>query len=104
MPQSAELKKIREAIYQTPEEYLSIINNPEFVSTFGNVWGDELKTAPKGFDKTWPHIHLIRKKSYVGMKQFDSRLIESPDLLTESINTYKALYPLNRYLNDVLKA
>ncbi|MFB6343438.1 DUF2461 domain-containing protein [Saccharicrinis sp. FJH62] len=104
MPQAPELKAIREAIYQSPEDYLDITNNKAFKDMFGEVWGDELKTAPKGFDKEWEHIDLIRKKSYVGMRQLDPAILESPDLLDECRKTYTTLYPLNRFLNDVLKS
>ncbi|MFB6320327.1 DUF2461 domain-containing protein [Saccharicrinis sp. FJH54] len=104
MPQGPELKAIRDAIYESPEEYLEIINNSKFRSMFGEVWGEELKTAPKGFDKEWPHIDLIRKKSYVGMRQLDSSLLKSADLLEECRKTYSTLYPLNRFLNEILKA
>lgn len=104
MPQSPDLKKIREAIYQSPDEYLEIINAPDFKETFGEVHGEELKTAPKGFDKDWEHIALIRKKSYVGMKEFDCDALGSDKLLDMCRNTYKTLYPLNRFLNDILKS
>jgi uncharacterized protein (TIGR02453 family) len=104
MPQAPQLKAIREAIYQSPEDYLAVINDTHFTEIFGKVWGEELKTAPKGFDKEWPHIELIRKKSFVGMRQLNPSILENPDLLNVCRETYTALYPLNRFLNDVLKS
>ena len=103
MPQANELKAIRDAIVETPEEYLEIINSDSFKSTFGEVWGDEVKTYPRGYDKDWKHIDLIKKKSYVGMKKLEDKTLLGNNLLNETMNIYKALYPYNRFLNDALK-
>lgn len=102
MPQAEALKAIRDAICETPEEYMEIINDPHFKTTFGDIWGEEVKTYPRGYDKNMKHIDLIKKKSYVGMKQLAPELLESDRLLEEIRDAYEALYPLNRFLNDAI--
>lgn len=37
--------------------------NPDFVSTFGNLQGEEVKTAPKGFEKNHPGHRPNQKKA-----------------------------------------
>ena len=58
-------KRIREDIAMNGDELKTILNSKTFKTTFGQLWGDELKTAPKGFDKEHPHIDLIRKKQFL---------------------------------------
>jgi uncharacterized protein (TIGR02453 family) len=102
MPQSENLKSIRDAIVETPEEYLEIIHSKEFKSTFGEVWGDKVKTYPRGYDKNWKYIDLIRNKSYTAIAQLDSKNLDNPDLLTNTVSILRTLYPLNRFLNDAI--
>lgn len=102
MPQGDVLKKIRTAIYEAPEELLEIINEKNFKKQYGSLWGDQLKTAPRGFPKDWEHIELLRYKSFIGSKTFTTDEVLSDNFLKKAVDAFKALYPLNRYLNDVL--
>lgn len=104
MPEADKLSAIRDAIFQHTDEYLSIINNDDYTRSFDPDFGDKLKTAPKGFPKDWEHIELIKPKSYGGMKAFDAELLRSPDLLSVTIDHFRALYPLNRFLNQAMGA
>ena len=43
-----------------------------FVSFFGGeLVGEELKTAPRGFDKEHPNLDLIRKKGFIAHTAVD---------------------------------
>ncbi|MDE6311582.1 MAG: DUF2461 domain-containing protein [Muribaculaceae bacterium] len=59
------LKAVREAIYDNIEEYLGIIDDPDFRKYLPLVGDNLLKTAPKGFPKDWKYIDLIRPRDYV---------------------------------------
>lgn len=59
-PESAQLKAIRQDIFDNYDEYLEIIHSPKFSQFFSEVGEDFLKTAPKGFPKDWEHIDLLR--------------------------------------------
>lgn len=62
-PESDVLKKLRKAIADNAEEFLDIVNEPEFVRVYGRQWlGDKLKTAPKGYEKDHPMIEYLRLK------------------------------------------
>jgi len=52
MPTGPMLKAIRNEIYDYTEEFREIINAPSFQKHFGKtLWGEKLKSAPKGFNK-----------------------------------------------------
>ena len=63
-PQAKVLKSVREDIYQDASTFKKIINKPTFKSVFPKMYGDKLKTAPRGFDKNFADIGLLNFKSY----------------------------------------
>ena len=64
-PNKEDLLRIRREFEQDDEEIRAIINNKSFKSIWGEFVGDELKTAPRDFDKEHPAIDLIRKLSLI---------------------------------------
>ncbi|WP_075603827.1 DUF2461 domain-containing protein [Saccharicrinis aurantiacus] len=103
VPQPNELKKIRSFILENPEEYRSIINDKTFNTMFPEMYGDKLKTAPKGFDKNDENIALIRNKSYTVITQLSDDEVQSSELNTIIENTFKTIKPLNDFLNEALE-
>ena len=103
MPPSPELKAVRTEIFENPEEYLSIVQNPEFVKIFGEVEGEKLKTAPKGFPKEDKNIDLIKLKSYTVMHKMNETSLSSPNALGELMHVYKTMQALNRFLMGALE-
>lgn len=61
------LRAVRQSIFDLTDEYLGIVEDPEFKRIFPTVGADPLKTAPKGFPKDWPHIDLIKPREFVAM-------------------------------------
>ena len=59
------MKRIRDEISFDSNELKSILNDKEFQSVWGKIKGDEVKTAPRGFDINHPDIDLIKKKQYI---------------------------------------
>ena len=64
--------------------------------------GDEVKTAPKGFDKEHPDIDLIRKKQFVFTRNLSDKEVLSPSFLEEVDNSFKAIRPYFDLMSDIL--
>ena len=64
-PNKDDLFRIRKEFEMDASEMRKIVSNKKFKSVWGDLTGDELKTAPKGFDKEHENIDLIRKKIYI---------------------------------------
>ncbi|WP_408582614.1 DUF2461 family protein, partial [Myroides odoratimimus] len=79
-----------------------IIAEEQFQKYFGELQGEELKTAPKGFDKEHPAIDLLRKKQYLVMRSFTDKEVLAPSFKEEVIKTFIAMRPLFDYMSDVL--
>ncbi|MCB1191840.1 MAG: DUF2461 domain-containing protein [Leptospiraceae bacterium] len=101
-PPSRELAKIREAIDKDPKPLKKIIEHPNFKNEFGELTGDKVKTAPKGFAKDHPEIGLLQFKSYLVLKNISNKVVVAQDFKDICANAFKLMYPLNEYLNKIL--
>lgn len=101
-PNPEDLKRIREDIVINYEEWNEILNEPHFVKTFGNLRGDEVKTAPKGFDKDHPAIDLLRKKQFILKHSFTDKEVLDPNFVTKLDETFQAFRPFFDYMSEVL--
>lgn len=101
-PNKEDLQRIREEIAAYPEELQSILNAPEFVRTFGALQGEQLKTAPKGFDREHPAIDLLRHKQFIVFRKFSDQEALAPDFAQKVGETYRAMRPFFDYMSEVL--
>lgn len=103
MPPTPILTKVRTQIMENTQEYLSIINDEHFKTTFGKVEGEKLKSAPRGFSKDYEHIELLKFKSYTATKAFAEKKVLSENFINVLISTFKTLKPFNDFINNALK-
>ncbi|MDE5975232.1 MAG: DUF2461 domain-containing protein, partial [Muribaculaceae bacterium] len=93
----------RSEIYSNIEEYVEIINNPDFSANFKPYWQEPLKTAPKGFPKDWEHIDLIKPKSFVFASQMADKDFTSKDVVEKIANLFRILKPYDDFFNFTLE-
>lgn len=101
-PNKADLLRIRKEFEMDDTEIRQIISNKSFKNVWGDLVGDELKTAPRNFDKDHPAIDLIRKKQYIFTKKFTDQEVLSSTFLEEVNTSFKAVKPYFDYMSDVL--
>ncbi|MEA2043349.1 MAG: DUF2461 domain-containing protein [Bacteroidota bacterium] len=102
-PQPKILKAIRNEIFENPEEFKAIINEPKFKETFDGIYGERLKTAPRGFPKIWPDIELLRPKSYALIHPLSEKEITNPNLFNILEDIFRTQYNFNQYMNRIIK-
>ncbi|MCG2611683.1 DUF2461 domain-containing protein [Flavobacterium sp. SM15] len=101
-PNAEDLNRIRKEFEMDDTEIRKIISDKNFVKIFGTLQGDELKTAPKGFDKEHPAIDLIRKKQYLISRKFTDKEVMDKNFKEEVLNTFLAMRPFFDYMSEVL--
>lgn len=101
-PEKNDIKRIRKEFEVDGSEVRQIINHTDFKKHFGHLKGEELKTAPRGFDKTHPDIDLIRKKQWIVTKEFTDSQVIAKNFSTEVDNAFRAIRPFFDYMSDVL--
>lgn len=101
-PDKDDLKLIREHIAQDDEPLRTILGSKGFKNRFGQLHGDQLKTAPKGFEKDHPAIDLLRYKSFIIYHQFDNDEVTKPDFHLKVNDYFKGMRPFLDYMSEVL--
>jgi len=100
MPEPEKLKAVREDIIYDPNTFKKIIGSKEFKKHYSKLWDEgKLKTAPKGFDKEHPDIDLVKFKSYIVVKNLSDKEVMDKNLVKKALEAYKALKPMNDFLN-----
>ena len=99
-PNKDDLQRIREDIAADDSELRKIINSKAFKTTFGTLDGEQLKTAPKGFDKEHPAIDLLRYKQFIISKKFTDKEVLSPDFAKKVNETFMKMRPFFDYMSE----
>ncbi len=102
-PQPNILKAIRSEIYQSPSELKNIVESKEFIDSFGEIAGDKLKTAPKGFPKDFSEIQLLRYKSYAQVYNLETQFFKKDHFLDDLTEIFQKAKILNDYLNTIIR-
>ena len=102
-PNKEDLLRIRKEIEVDASEFREILDDKNFQYYFGNSFkGDELKTAPRGFDKEHPDVDLLRKKGFIAVRNFTDHEVLSPNFCSEVDKSYMALRPFFNLFSDIL--
>ena len=90
-PNPADLKRIRQEIDIDGVNTVLFCNNKTFKSVWGELQGEAVKTAPKGYAKDHPDIDLLRLKQHIFTIKYDGYL---PTRFLLPIRLYKPYAPL----------
>ncbi|SDJ57109.1 DUF2461 domain-containing protein [Chryseobacterium jejuense] len=101
-PEAKDLLRIRKEFEISTKEIEKIITNETFVKYFGELKGDAVKTAPRGFDKNHTAIDLIRKKQFVVMRKFTDKEVFADNFQKEAVQTLLTMRPFFDYMSEVL--
>ncbi|WP_027136445.1 DUF2461 domain-containing protein [Gaetbulibacter saemankumensis] len=101
-PASADLLRIRKEFEMDDTEIREIINEPNFRNVWGGFVGDEVKSAPRGFNKNHKAIDLIKKKQYIFIKKYTDNEVLNPNFISEIDIAFKVVRPYFNYMSDVL--
>jgi len=102
MPPAEPLKAIRNYMAEHADEYLGIINEKSFKAVYPEMYNDQLKTAPKGFPKDHPYIHVLRYKSFAFSKSLKNEDVVGEQFIEQTVHAFEQLYKVNRFLNDAM--
>lgn len=105
MPEAAPLKKIRQEIDYSWDEFREIISNKDFKKVYGDLEAGEYKLSrePKGYEKDNPAIEYLKLKSVVAVKPLTDEALVSKSLSQEVLEAFKALMPLIKFINKALE-
>lgn len=101
-PNAEDLLRIRMDIDSNHTEWYRLLKLRSIRTVFGNMDGDQVKTAPRGFAKDHPAIDLLRYKQYWFECSITNAEVLAPDFLRKADKTYQAIRPFFDHLSGVL--
>lgn len=101
-PNAPDIKRVRDEIAFDAAPLRKILKSKTFTNTFGVLQGEQLKTAPKGFDAAHEAIDLLRYKQFLLIKRFTDKEVLGNSFLSEANTTFKNMRPFFDYMSEVL--
>jgi uncharacterized protein (TIGR02453 family) len=101
-PSKEDLYRIRKEWELDASELREIMSAKKFKSVWGEMQGDGVKTAPKGFDKQHSNIDLIRKKQFIFVRNFSDNEVLSEKFITEVDKSFQEIRPFFNLMSSIL--
>ena len=101
-PAPADLKRIRQEIDLGGDEYRNLIHATTFKNIWGELQGNAVKTAPKGYAKDHPNIDLLRFKQHIFMIRYTEKEVAAADFIDRLDAALQAVRPFVDYMSAVL--
>ncbi len=103
MPTGDQLKKIRQEIDYNGKEFNKILYNKDFKKLFtGLDKSYQLKTTPKGYDKSHPDIESLKLTSFIVWHQFSDKEVGNKNFIARLGKGAKIMKPLIDFLNTAM--
>lgn len=101
-PDSETMLLVRAHIAVYHEELRRILARRQIRRLLGELQGDELSRAPKGYPPEHAAIDLIKKKDWILEAALDPGLATKPKLFREIADRFRAMTPFIEFLNRPL--
>jgi uncharacterized protein (TIGR02453 family) len=101
-PTPPELLAIRQHLAEHYPRFQKILNAKALRAEFGELRGDLLQRAPKGFDPEHEAIDLLKRKQWLLRSALDPKLITTEKFVPEVLRRIRLLMPFVSFLNEPL--
>lgn len=101
-PVPADLKRVRDDIAFDNGPLRKIINSKTFKTTFGELKGEQLKSAPKGYDAGHEAIDLLKYKQFLLIRSFTDEEVVGKGFLKTADQKFKNMRPFFDYMSELL--
>jgi len=101
-PEPKDMKRIREDIDANYKDWKKLLAGKALVKTFGELVGEQLSSAPRGYAKDHPGIDLLRYKQFILKHSFTDKEVMSPGFLRQVNDTFKKMRPFLDHMSEVL--
>ena len=105
IPDGPETLKIRNAIAENTDEFIKVVEKKSFRDVFGELRGDRLKSAPKGFNPEHKAVEYLKLKEFMAFGELhDDKFLTSAEFAKHLVKTIKEMYPLVAFLRQALES
>ena len=102
-PNKDQLLRIRQEMSLNAKKFKDIMKDEGIQREFdGQLWGEELKTAPKGFEKDDPMIDYLRKKQFLLKHDYSLKEATATNFAEKAIQGLLAMRPFFDFMTEAL--
>jgi len=101
-PEPQDLKRIRQDIDLNYDDWKKLLTRKSLVNTFGQMTGEQIISAPRGYAKDHPAIDLLRYKQFIFKHEFSDKEVCSPGFVYKVSDTFKKMRPFLDFMSEVL--
>jgi len=101
-PNAEDLKRIRQDIEFNFEEWNAILNSANIQKNYGDLSGNKVLTAPRGFKKEHEAIDLIRHKQFILRHNFTDQEVISADFVKKVNEVFQSVRPFFDLMSEIL--
>lgn len=101
-PTPPELLAIRQHLAEHHQRFQKLLRVKSLREAFGELKGDMLQRAPKGFDPEHKEIDLIKRKQWLLRSALDPKTITTDAFVPEVLRLIRLLIPFVSFLNEPL--
>jgi len=101
-PDTSQLHAVREHIAANLRRLQAIIESPSFRRVVGRLDGARLQRVPRGFDKDHEAAEHLKFRQFLAGREFPTAFATSPRFYAGTINVFREVAPLIRFLNEPL--
>ena len=102
-PPKETLQNIREYFVDHHTEFEKIVFGKTYKNHFGEMGGEQLKTAPKGYPKDHPQIRWLRYKDFLAGCSKNDVDMTSEKIIPGFTEDYKAMFPFINFLRKAIR-
>jgi len=102
MPAKEDILRIRQEIEMDDKPFRKVFNSASFKNTFGQIDGEQLKTAPRGFAKDHQAVDLLRHKSFICSHKFTDKALTEGNASKLVADNFKKLRPFFDLFSQIL--
>jgi uncharacterized protein (TIGR02453 family) len=101
-PEPQHLVRIRAQISETYPEIDRMVRGARFRRVLGTLDGDRLTRVPRGYAADDPSSEYLKYKHFLAGRQFPAAFATTPEFYPALLETFRAVMPLVRFLNEPL--
>ena len=99
----AQLKSVRQKIFDEPKRFKKLISDKEFMNVFGELRGEQNKKIPTPFSELADQIPQIANKEFYYFTKMPSNMILQDGFKDTILENYSVCQELNTFLRESLE-
>lgn len=100
-PDPKHLDKFRQTVARDARPFRKIVGAKVFREYFGEIGGEKLKTAPRGYPRDHPEIDLLRMKQITVHHPIPDNELLSSDVVKNAMTGFRRMKPFLSYLDSI---